>query len=56
MEKATVTLGPVDFGMTAVVRSHKVIIDEPLSNGGQDKGPSPANTCVLLLHHVPQPH
>lgn len=49
MPKATVTLGPVDFGMTAVVRNHTVIIDEPLSNGGQDTGPGPTEyLCVAL--------
>jgi len=49
MPKATVTLGPVDFGMTAVVGNHKVIIDEPVSNGGKDTGPSPTEyVCVAL--------
>jgi putative redox protein len=49
MYKATVTLGPVDFGMKAVVGNHTVIIDEPVSNGGQDTGPSPNEyVCVAL--------
>lgn len=49
MPKAIVTLGPVDFGMKATVRNHTVIIDEPLSNGGQDKGPDPTEyVCVAL--------
>lgn len=49
MEKATATLGPIDFGMTAVVRNHSVIIDEPESNGGRDIGPTPTEyLCVAL--------
>jgi putative redox protein len=49
MTKATVTLGPVDFGMTAVVGNHSVIIDEPEGNGGRDTGPSPTEyLCVAL--------
>jgi len=49
MPIATVILGPVDFGMTAVVRNHKVTIDEPESNGGRDAGPSPTEyLCVAL--------
>jgi putative redox protein len=49
MQKATVTLGPVDYGMTAVVRNHTVIIDEELSNGGGNTGPSPQEyLCVAL--------
>jgi putative redox protein len=49
MPKATVTLGPVDFAMTAVVGNHTVVIDEPLSNGGQDRGPAPTEyVCVAL--------
>jgi putative redox protein len=49
MPITTVTLGPVDFGMTAEVRGHKVIIDEPMGNGGKDTGPSPSEyLCVAL--------
>lgn len=49
MAKATVTLGHTDFEMTALVRHHKVTADEPQSNGGQDKGPSPTEyLCVAL--------
>ena len=49
MSKATVTLGPVDFGMKAVVREHIVIIDEPVSNGGKNTGPAPTEyLCVAL--------
>lgn len=49
MPKATVTLGPIDFGMKAVVGEHIVIIDEPLSNGGRDTGPAPMEyLCVAL--------
>lgn len=49
MYKAIVTLGPVDFGMKAVVGNHTVIIDEPVSNGGRDTGPSPNEyICVAL--------
>jgi putative redox protein len=49
MAKATVTLGPVDFGMTAVVRDHKIIIDEPIGNGGRDTGPSPSEYLCISL-------
>jgi|SRR6185312_5697160 len=49
MYKATVTLGPVDFGMKAVVGNHTVIIDEPVSNGGQDAGPSPNEYLSVAL-------
>jgi len=49
MAKATVTLGHTDFEMTAQVRHHTVIADEPQANGGQDKGPSPTEyLCVSL--------
>ena len=49
MAKATVILGPVDFGMTATVRDHKVVIDEPIGNGGKNTGPSPTEyLCVAL--------
>lgn len=49
MYKAIVTLGPIDFGMKAVVGNHTVIIDEPVSNGGGDTGPSPNEyVCVAL--------
>jgi putative redox protein len=49
MSKATVTLGPVDFGMTAIAGNHKVIIDEPVSSGGHDSGPTPTEyLCVAL--------
>jgi putative redox protein len=49
MPKVTVTLGPVDFGMTAMIRNHKVIIDEPVSNGGQDKGPASTEYLCISL-------
>ena len=49
MHKATVTLGPVDFGMKAVVGNHTVIIDEPVSNGGGDTGPSPTEYLCIAL-------
>lgn len=46
---ANVILSKTDFEMTGTVRQHKVIIDEPLTNGGQDKGPSPTEyLCVSL--------
>ena len=46
---ATVTLGKTDFEMTGTVRQHKVTIDEPASNGGQDKGPSPGEYLCIAL-------
>jgi putative redox protein len=46
---ATVTLGTTDFEMHGTVRQHKVIIDEPTSNGGQDKGPSPSEYLCISL-------
>ncbi len=49
MQKAIVTMGPVDFGMTGVVRNHKVIIDEPIENGGQDTGPAATEYLCLAL-------
>jgi putative redox protein len=49
MPKATATLGPVDYGITAEVRNHKVIIDEGIENGGRDTGPAPREyVCVAL--------
>ncbi len=46
---ATATLSKTDFEMTGTARHHKVIIDEPLSNGGQDKGPSPSEYLCISL-------
>ncbi|HTB06591.1 MAG TPA: OsmC family protein [Bacteroidia bacterium] len=47
--KAVVTLGSTDFEMTAQVRQHTVIVDEPIESGGQDKGPEPNEyLCVAL--------
>jgi putative redox protein len=48
-DMVTVTLGKTDFEITGTVRQHKVIIDEPLSNGGQDKGPSPTEYLCISL-------
>lgn len=49
MAKAIVTLGTTDFEMKAQVRNHTVTIDEPMENGGRDKGPSPTEyVCVAL--------
>ncbi len=49
MPKATVTLGPVDYGMVAAVRNHEVIIDELVTSGGHDSGPGPTEfLCVAL--------
>ena len=49
MPKATVTLGATDFEMKAQVRNHTITIDEPVDNGGQDKGPSPTEyVCIAL--------
>lgn len=48
-EFASVTLSQTDFEIAGTVRQHKLTIDEPLSNGGQDKGPSPIEyLCVSL--------
>lgn len=49
MAKATVTLGSTDFEMTATMGQHKVIFDEPTSNGGQDKGPAPTEMLCSAL-------
>ncbi|HXB14095.1 MAG TPA: OsmC family protein [Bacteroidia bacterium] len=49
MPNATANLGSTDFEMTASIRQHKVIIDEPTSNGGQDKGPSPTEMLCASL-------
>lgn len=49
MPRATVTLGPVDFGMTAQVRNHILIADEPESNGGRDTGPAPQEYLCIAL-------
>jgi putative redox protein len=49
MPKASVTLGHTDFEMTASIRQHKVIFDEPTSNGGQDKGPGPTEMLCASL-------
>lgn len=49
MLKATVTLGPVDFGMTSVIRNHTVIIDEPESNSRSDMGPGPQEYLCISL-------
>lgn len=49
MPKAIITLGPVDFAMTGVIRNHTVIIDEPDSNGGRNTGPDPTEYLCLAL-------
>ena len=49
MIKATVTLGPIDYGMTAEVRQHKLIADEQQNNGGQDTGPGPQEYLCIAL-------
>ena len=49
MIKATVTLGPVDYGMTAEVRHHKLMADEQQNNGGQDTGPGPQEYLCIAL-------
>lgn len=49
MAKAKVTLGPVDYGMVAEVRNHKVIIDEPVGNGGRDTGPAATEYLCIAL-------
>lgn len=49
MTKVTVTLGLIDYGMTAVIGNHTLIIDEPESNGGKNTGPAPTEyLCVAL--------
>ncbi|MGP8214369.1 MAG: OsmC family protein [Bacteroidia bacterium] len=47
--KATVALGSTDYEMVGIVRGHKVIIDEPTENGGQDKGPDPTEYLCIAL-------
>lgn len=49
MPKATVILGSTDFEMTATIGRHKIIFDEPASNGGQDKGPAPTEMLCAAL-------
>lgn len=49
MPKATVTLGPVDYGMTAHVRNHILILDELIENGGKDTGPAPTEYLCIAL-------
>lgn len=49
MRKAKVTLGPVDYGMTAVVRNHTVIIDEPIDTGGKNTAPDPQEYLCISL-------
>ena len=49
MIKATVTLGPIDYGMTAEVRQHKLIADEQQNNGGHDTGPGPQEYLCIAL-------
>ena len=49
MPKATVTLGSTDFEITAAIGRHKVVFDEPVSNGGQDKGPAPTEMVCAAL-------
>ena len=49
MPKAIVKLGSTDFEMTAIIGNHKVIFDEPASNGGQDKGPAPTEMLCAAL-------
>src|SRR6185437_13068940 len=49
MTKAIVTLGYTDFEMMASIRQHKVIFDEPESNGGKDKGPGPTEMLCASL-------
>ena len=49
MPNAKVTLGPIDFGMTAVVRNHQLMVDEQVSNGGHDMGPGPTEYLLIAL-------
>ena len=49
MIKATITLGPVDYGMSAEVRQHKLIADEQQNNGGRDTGPGPQEYLCIAL-------
>ena len=49
MPNVIATLGNTDFEIIAAIRQHKVIIDEPASNGGQDKGPSPTEMLCASL-------
>ncbi len=49
MIKAKATLGPVDYGMVAEVRHHKLIADEQPGNGGQDTGPAPQEYLCIAL-------
>jgi len=49
MPNAKVILGPVDYGMIGEIRNHRVIIDEPESNGGGDTGPASTEYLCIAL-------
>jgi putative redox protein len=49
MTTAKVTLNPMDYEMTAVIGGHTLILDEPVSSGGQNKGPSPTQCLSVSL-------
>jgi len=49
MTIAKVTLGSADFEMKARIRNHILILDEPLDNGGQNKGPAPTECVCMAL-------
>lgn len=39
----------MDYEMTAVIGGHTLILDEPVSSGGQNKGPSPTQCLSVSL-------
>ena len=49
MPTATATLGKADFEITATIRQHKVMFDEPQNNGGQDMAPAPTEMLCASL-------
>ena len=49
MAKATATLNYVDYNITAEVGRHKVTVDEPVINGGQDTGPAATDYLNIAL-------
>lgn len=43
------TLGEVDYTMTAKIRQHELTLDEPKSIGGKDAGPAPFEMLAVGL-------
>ncbi|MCF8505131.1 MAG: OsmC family protein [Caulobacter sp.] len=49
MAHAVATIGTTDWATTVVAGRHSLVVDEPLSLGGQDAGPAPYDVLLASL-------